>query len=207
MLSGLNGSGKSAIFDARDLCPVRPSPRRRPARRRADQQGQRGLSVEFDFLLDGRTYRAKRTLASETPRGGARHAADVALRPGDDGRRLGPVEGTGQKREFDAWVADNIGLNYDTFTSSVLLLQGKAEKLLDSKPEGRREVLAGIVDLDRYQQLHQKADEQRKKLKADVDSISNQLDALLASSLWSLPTRRNAFAWPEGTQCSPHPRN
>ena len=46
-------------------------------------------------------------------------------------------------------MTENIGLNYDTFTSSVLLLQGKAEKLLDSKPEGRREVLASIVDLER----------------------------------------------------------
>ena len=57
-------------------------------------------------------------------------------------------------REFDAWIRDNIGLNYETFTSSVLLLQGKAEKLLDSRPEGRREVLAGIVDLERYERLH-----------------------------------------------------
>ena len=58
------------------------------------------------------------------------------------------AEGTGQKREFDAWVADNIGLTYDTFTASVLLLQGKAEKLLDSKPEGRREVLDQVIPLN-----------------------------------------------------------
>ena len=63
------------------------------------------------------------------------------------------------KAEFDAWIHDKIGLNYETFTSSVLLLQGKAEKLLDSTPSGRAEVLAGIVDLERYQKLHEKADD------------------------------------------------
>ena len=77
-----------------------------------------------------------------------------------------PIEGTGQKREFDAWVAEHVGLNYETFTSSVLLLQGQAEKLLDSKPEGRREVLAGIVDLERYERLHKNADDKRKSLEA-----------------------------------------
>ena len=50
------------------------------------------------------------------------------------------------EREFDRWVADNIGLTYDTFTSSVLLLQGKAEKLLDSKPEG--DALPGAEQID-----------------------------------------------------------
>ncbi len=89
-----------------------------------------------------------------------------------------PLEGTGQKREFDAWVAENIGLTYDTFTASVLLLQGKAEKLLDSKPEGRREVLAGIVDLQRYEDLHQQADDARKRLKATLETLKTRLDTL-----------------------------
>ncbi len=65
-------------------------------------------------------------------------------------------------------MADHVGLNYETFTSSVLLLQGKADKLLDSKPEGRREVLAGIVDLERYEKLHRTADEKRKLLEGEL---------------------------------------
>src|SRR5262249_27035609 len=89
-----------------------------------------------------------------------------------------PVEGTGQKRAFDAWVADNIGLNYDTFTSSVLLLQGKAEKLLDSRPEGRREVLASIVDLERYERLHREADDRRKAGEAALKTLSQRLQAI-----------------------------
>ena len=48
----------------------------------------------------------------------------------------------------------------------MLLLQGKAEKLLDSTASERFEVLAGIVDLDRYRRLHEKADSRRKELKS-----------------------------------------
>ena len=43
-----------------------------------------------------------------------------------------------------------------------LLGYGKAEKLLNSGPKDRFEVLAGIVGLERYKGLHAKADEQRK---------------------------------------------
>ena len=93
---------------------------------------------------------------SRDNKGGARGTQQILRREGGDNGdgKWVPIEGTGQKREFDAWVAEHVGLNYETFTSSVLLLQGKAEKLLDSKPEGRREVLAGIVDLERYERLH-----------------------------------------------------
>src|SRR5205814_7598251 len=54
----------------------------------------------------------------------------------------------------------------------------KAEKLLDSKPEGRREVLAGIVDLKRYEALHGKADQQRRAREGELKALSNRLAAL-----------------------------
>jgi len=57
----------------------------------------------------------------------------------------------------------------------VLLLQGKAEKLLDSTPTGRAGVLARIVDLERYQKLHARADEKRKELKLVLENVSNQI--------------------------------
>src|SRR5206468_6950098 len=98
----------------------------------------------------------------------------AATRPG----KWEPEPDTSRKVEFDAWVRDRIGLTYDTFTSSVLLLQGRAEKLLDSSPRGRFEVLAGIVDLERYERLHRRADEDRKALDARVKNAQGRLAAL-----------------------------
>ncbi len=57
------------------------------------------------------------------------------------------------------------------------MLQGKADKLLDSKPEGRRKVLASIVDLERYENLHERADAKRKELKGKLESLSDRLGA------------------------------
>src|SRR5204863_3623615 len=95
----------------------------------------------------------------------------------EDGKWVA-LEGTNLSAGFKDWVRDHIGLNYETFTSSVLLLQGRAEKLLDSKPEGRREVLASIVDLERYERLHREADDRRKDQEAALKTLSNRLAAL-----------------------------
>jgi DNA repair exonuclease SbcCD ATPase subunit len=60
----------------------------------------------------------------------------------------------------------------------VLLLQGKAEKLLDSTAKGRFEVLAGIVDLERYARLHRRADDVRKGYEGRVKELAHQLEGL-----------------------------
>jgi exonuclease SbcC len=179
MLSGLNGSGKSAIFDAVTYSLFGHHRGGGTGAHELINKDCDGLLVEFDFRLDGKTYRAKRTLKRDT-KGGARGTQQMfryeTAKDGSGGWLA--VEGTGQKREFDGWVADNLGLDYDTFTSSVLLLQGKAEKLLDSKPEGRREVLASIVDLERFERLHREADDARKSQEGALKTLKNRLEAL-----------------------------
>ena len=60
----------------------------------------------------------------------------------------------------------------------MLLLQGHAEKLLGSKPEERRKVLASIVDLERYEKLHKNADEERKSLEGTLKNLSGRLATL-----------------------------
>jgi DNA repair exonuclease SbcCD ATPase subunit len=181
MLSGLNGSGKSSVFDAVTYALFG---HHRGGGQHAHELINKdcdSLLVEFDFTLDGQLYRAKRTLRRDA-KGGARGTQQMLRYQGgsngDGHGNWAPIEGTGQKREFDGWVAENIGLTYETFTSSVLLLQGKAEKLLDSKPEGRREVLASIVDLERYERLHRLADEKRKTQEASLKLLTQRLAAL-----------------------------
>ncbi len=179
MLSGLNGSGKSAIFDAVTYSLFGHHRGGGSLAVELINKDSDTMVVEFEFLLDNKLYRARRTLKRDA-KGGARGTQQIFRHEsGNNGHgNWAAIEGTGQKREFDGWVADNIGLSYDTFTSSVLLLQGKAEKLLDSKPEGRREVLASIVDLDRYERLHQKADDRRKSLDGELKVLRARLETI-----------------------------
>jgi len=183
MLSGLNGSGKSSIFDAVTYALF--GHHRGGSQHAAEliNKDSDGLAVEFDFRLDSQVYRVRRTLR-RTARGASAATQQIYRyqpSPYGGGKKGGDwvaVEGSNYKRQFEEWINEKIGLTYETFTSSVLLLQGKAEKLLGSKPEERRAVLASIVDLERYERLYEKADAKRKELKGKLEVLSDRLAAL-----------------------------
>jgi DNA repair exonuclease SbcCD ATPase subunit len=186
MLSGTNGSGKSSVFDAVTFALF--------GHHRGGSQGatelvnkeSNTLSVEFDFTVEKHLYRIKRTVRRRTSGVAGTQQVYRAVPSTAVSKSLAapapvewePVADTQLKAKFDAWVKETIGLDYETFTSSVLLLQGKSEKLLDSTPAGRAGVLARIVDLERYQKLHGRADERRRELKARLEALATQLQGI-----------------------------
>src|SRR5262245_10419413 len=147
MMAGLNGSGKSAIFDAMTYALFGAHRGGKQDVDRLINHDSDRLHVEFDFSLDGQTYRIRRTAALQA-NGNVRSTQQILrLKPGATPE---PIEGTQTRNEFNRWVAEHIGLSYETFTPSVLLLQGRAERLIDSTGADRFAVLASIVDLERY---------------------------------------------------------
>ena len=175
LLTGPNGSGKSAIFDA--LTYALFGHHRGGSAHAAEliNKDSHDLSVEFDFELDHQLFRIRRTL-KRNPRGATSgtHQIDRRL---PNGTWI-PVPYTTKKAEFDDWIGSKIGLNYETFTASVLLLQGKAEKLLDARPSGRAEVLADVVDIKKYQRIHEAANVKRLSLKSKLDVLTHQSTAV-----------------------------
>ena len=180
LLAGCNGSGKSTVFDAVTYALFgHHRGGSQDAHELINKDSDRAV-VEFDFSLDGQRYQAYRTLQrTKQSKGKATQQIYRWLSSGtkeavpDTNRRHLRQEGLRR-----TGYGENIGLSYETFTSSVLLLQGKAEKLLDSTAKGRFEVLAGIVDLERYARLHEHADAQRKAMDSDVKKLAAQLEAL-----------------------------
>jgi DNA repair exonuclease SbcCD ATPase subunit len=204
MLSGTNGSGKSSIFDAVTFALFGHHRGGSQNLTELINKESNNLSVEFDFTVEKQLYRIKRTVrrqkndktvstqqvmkfvgGSSSWNPGVSPAASSEKNEQDgpalsDDTYWEAVPDTNYKTKFDAWVRETIGLDYESFTSSVLLLQGKSEKLLDSTPTGRAGVLARIVDLERYQKLHAKADDRRKELKGELEAISHQLAGIRA---------------------------
>ncbi len=217
MLSGTNGSGKSSIFDAVTYALFGHHRGGSQSAVELINKDSNTLAVEFDFTIDKQLYRIKRTvrrrasgvastqqvmrrvkaspLWSETARRADSSRDDnqngqssTDSTPKDDWEA---IPDTTYKIKFDAWVKDKIGFDYETFTSSVLLLQGKSEKLLDSTPAGRAGVLARIVDLERYQKLHSKSDDKRRELKGQLEGISSQLAGIRDVADEELATANN----------------
>jgi DNA repair protein SbcC/Rad50 len=177
MLAGSNGSGKSSIFDGVTYALV--GHHRGGGSNAAELINKESskLAVEFDFKLDGQLFRIKRTL-SRGKKNNDEVKATQQVFVCHPPEKWEAVPDTNKKTDLDKWIRDKIGLTYETFTSSVLLLQGKAEKLLDSKPTGRAEVLASIVDLERYQRLHEKANDHKKALKSKLDTVTTQTEGV-----------------------------
>ncbi len=175
MLSGSNGSGKSSIFDALTYSLFGSHRGGSTNAVELIHKESNGLSVEFDFQLDGTVYRSKRTLRRPN-KGSAAGTQQLFVKA--DGNEWAALPDTTKKTDFDKWIASHVGLDYETFTSSVLLIQGKSEKLLDAKPGGRFDVLAGIVDLQRFQSLYEKANSKKLEAKSKLDTIGAQTDGV-----------------------------
>lgn len=174
MLWGSNGVGKSAVFDAITFALFgahRAGKDAKNAKELINHHADKFI-IEFDFSVDGLVYRIRRTC----PRNGRPTRLAFELRRNDVGDvNVIPIAGTDYDDGFKQWVANSIGLDYKTFTSSVLLLQGKSEQLLNADPKGRYDILAEIIDLSRYQQLHEAADDRRKFYVNRTKSLEQQL--------------------------------
>lgn len=171
-LSGPNSVGKSAVFDAITFAlyhHARCSPKDL-IHHRADR-----LIVTFDFMVDGTIYRVKRIHQRK-----GRSTREAFIVDSADGSNLDSaptkrIANTESDDELREWVKRTIGMDYIAFTSSCLLLQGKSEQLLDVDPRTRRDILAELMNLSRYEKLHLAAEERRKAFRSSVETLEKQL--------------------------------
>ncbi len=182
LLSGPNGSGKSAVFDA-ILFALYAGHRAGKAdlHELINKDAIRAV-IRFDFALSSGRYRAERAVERTADRKTGRpgYAATQQLYAASDGDWQ-PIAGTHRQTDFNEWVRDHIGLSFDAFTSSALLMQGRAEVLVAQDAEAARrrfEVLARLVGLDYYERLHKQADDLRKKNDKRAYALQAQLEVI-----------------------------
>jgi exonuclease SbcC len=177
-LSGENGAGKSAIFDAITFALYS---KHRAGKQNAvaliNQQAN-NLRVEFDFALGDDVYRAKRTL-NDKGRTSCQIFHVSGPNPPEPGKSSPQsVPDTETARGFDSWIKDHLGIDDKTFTASVLLQQGKSEAMLEADPKDRHTMLTQIVDLSAYKLLHEQVDDKRKTLEKEAQIYEKQLKGL-----------------------------
>ena len=173
VLSGPNGAGKSAIFDA--ITFVLFGVYRDQKQNFIDlinHSCDRAI-VAYDFRLGDAVYRVQRTIPK---RGAATRCAYTLTSVPDGGDpKLEPIERTDLESGFKDWVEHIVGLNYETFTASVLLQQGKSDRLLDSATDQRYKILSKLIDLSRYEELESRAKERKRHWDGRVTYYTGQL--------------------------------
>jgi DNA repair protein SbcC/Rad50 len=167
VLLGKNASGKSSIFDA-IVFALFDTPRAKGIKQADLINHQSDMAeIEFDFAVGSKLYRVNRNIEKKNE--GTRQASVLRRLP-DGSLDSIAVPGTHRKDEFDKWVKNDLGLNFKTFTTAVLLRQGQADAFLSFSAEERYDVLEKLIDLSKYQALSDKANEHRKFWKAEAAS-------------------------------------
>lgn len=161
-ITGDNGSGKSALIDAITWALWGQ------ARTRSGddlvKSGEREMTVIFDFRVADTLYRVIRKHARPArATGSGRSALELQVADGKDFRAISESNATQTQQKICAILH----MDYDTFINSALLLQGHADEFTRQTPARRKEVLAGVLGLDYYDELENQAKEKLRELDSE----------------------------------------
>jgi len=168
-LTGSNGHGKSALLDAITWAVWGKS------RAKHDDelihQGQVEMEVEYTFELGGTVYRILRKRESKKP---GRTLLDLQVQHSAGFRS---IAGT-TIRVTQSAIDKLLRMDYDTFTNSAFLLQGKADAFTTRTPAERKQVLADILGLGLYDEYEQRAKDQGREVERQLDQLDARLKGI-----------------------------
>lgn len=182
-LTGDNGHGKSALLDAMTWALWGK------ARARRDDElialGEAEMWVELEFDLGGQRYRVWRQ-RSKRGRGQSDLHFYVWNPVGEGGTTGASAEASGEWQLLDeggllerqASIIRTLRLDYDTFANSAFLLQGKADSFTLKTAGERKQILADILGLSRYDLYEARAKEEIQARKEQGIGIAAELRAI-----------------------------
>jgi exonuclease SbcC len=146
VLTGPTGSGKSSIIDAITFALYGSVPRYQNPNlvHPVISQGKVEAKVRFDFAIGERAFTAVRVVR-KTPRGGAT-TKEARLES-----RGQLVAGTAD--EISRTMRELLGLNFEQFTTCVVLPQGDFARFLHEKPAQRQDLLTKLLGVDVYEKM------------------------------------------------------
>ncbi len=173
-ITGPTGAGKSSLVDAITFALFGKAPRVGRDVKELISQGEERLKVSLEFSTNGDRYRIYRSTARKG-------AAPVQLERFDTASNDWMPE-EDRAREANAAVERVLQMDYEAFVRSVLLPQGQFQEFLAGDREQRRKVLDGLLQLNVYAQMQQKANAIDRDKTAEADAHRRRLDNELAGA-------------------------
>ncbi|MEM9948287.1 MAG: SMC family ATPase, partial [Cyanobacteria bacterium P01_D01_bin.36] len=162
------------------------------------RQGAVEAQVSFRFVHDGQCYRIIRT-RRRNQASALEFQIQTNLEHTGDSANLdhASVSVTDEKsfksltqkgvRATQQYITQQIKIDYDTFVNSAYLRQGRADEFMLKRPSERKQVLADLLKLGRYDQLAEQAKEQARDYKAQIQP----LEALLTQLAQQIQSRES----------------
>ncbi len=120
------------------------------------------FELQFCFEMNGTTY----LIISRKYRNGPRELEFYI-----DG-----ISQTEKILETQKKIIDVIKLDYDVFLDTICVGQGMSARFMNKKPNERKETLAQILDIKKYEAYEKEAKETRKLLKTQIDNLNSQIE-------------------------------
>lgn len=179
-LSGPNGHGKSALLDA-ITWSLWGQARKGRHERKPDEGllrlGARQMRVELTFEIDGGTHRVIRSFRRR-PSSNVTELELQMLDPETEAYR--PLSEAGAVGITQDRIDRLLSMDYETFVNSAFLQQGHADAFTSKSPRQRKELLARILGLGRYDRLHDGARERQHALSAELVGLRQRAAAFAA---------------------------
>ena len=164
-ICGANGAGKSSLLEG--ITWAIWGECRAVSEDDAISAGAMDVRVDFTFKMHGETCRIIRSRQRDG-NGGLEFQIQTS---GGQFRTL-TQKGI---RSTQALIDDYLKIDYDTFINSAYLRQGKADEFMLKKPTDRKQILADLLKLDRYEQLADRAKDSAKQYKLQVEVSTDNL--------------------------------
>ena len=180
-LTGDNGHGKSALLDGITYAlwgEARKSAHDRKPDAGLLRIGTDEMRVEFCFDLDEQRFRVIRSFR-KTRRSGTVQLELQIFDPEQDGFRS-LSEGVSATKTQER-IEELLSMDYDTFINSAFLVQGKADEFTQKSSRQRKEILAEILGLSRYDRLQKLARTRLQERSQQVQDFQRRLGELDAS--------------------------
>lgn len=166
-ICGANGAGKSSLLEAITwvIWGKCRAEREDDILHTGADQGR----VDFQFMSNDQIYRVIRSRQR-----GKSSVLEFQVSTGDNFR---PLSAKGLRATQDA-IIEAIKLDYDTFTNSAYLRQGRADEFMLRRPNERKQILADLLKLDRYELLAIRAKDIAKEAKGKTALLDERLQML-----------------------------
>lgn len=153
-LSGKNGAGKSALLDAMTWA-IWGQARKISGAVKADEGlvrlGATRMMVSFEFEFNQKIYRVRREFAKTYGKPYA--ALDFELFNAAEDKFISLTDKT--IRHTQEKIEQTIGFDFETFINSAFLKQNQSNEFSKKSPKERKQILATILGLNRYELLQQ----------------------------------------------------